>query len=203
MRVASEGVDPCRQSLGALRGRLESLNRHRLVLAGVLALLSLAAPLALSQDSSGGNAVPDARNVQDAPAPEPDPLASDACQLARQALQLALSAAAENPHDKAAQLAQARERTALACLGAADSSLATTRSRQPALVVPPIVPAAPAPHVIATPLPPMAIPRAPVITACDAGGCWDSNGQRLQRAGPELMGPHGPCIAQGQSFNCP
>jgi hypothetical protein len=141
--------------------------------------------------------------MQSAPAPEPDPLASGECQLARQALQLALSAAADNPHDKAAPLAQARERTALACLGAADSSLATTRSRQPALVVPPIVPAAPAPRVIAAPPPPMTIPRASVITACDAGGCWDSNGQRLQRAGPNLMGPRGPCVAQDQSFNCP
>jgi hypothetical protein len=118
-------------------------------------------------------------------------------------LQLALSAAAENQHDKAAQLAQARARTALACLGAADSSLATTRSRQPALVVPPIVPAAPAPPLVAAPLPPVTIPRASVITACDAGGCWDSNGQRLQRAGPNLMGPRGPCVAQDPLFNCP
>jgi hypothetical protein len=174
-----------------------------LILAGVLALVSLAAPAALSQNSSGRSAAPNAPNMQNAPAAEPDPLASDDCQLARQALQLALSAAADKQHDKAAQLAQARERTALACLGAADSSLATNRSRQPALVVPPIVPAAPAPHVIAAPLPPMTIPRTSVITACDAGGCWDSNGQRLQRAGPDLMGPRGPCIAQGPLFNCP
>ena len=72
---------------------------------------------------------------------------------------------------------------------------------QPPLAVQPIKPATPA--VPAAPLPPVAIPRASVITACDAGGCWDSDGARLQRSGPNLMGPRGPCTPHGTLFNCP
>ena len=176
--------------------RLESLNRHRPVFALVLALLS---PIALSQKSTGGNATQVAQKVT---VPESDPLASDECQLARSELDTALNAAAKNRHDKAAQLAQARQRMALACLGPASSSQAATRSRQTPLVVPPIVPAAPTPPVVVPP-PALTVPRTSIITACDAGGCWDSDGARLQRSGPNLMGPRGPCTAQGALFNCP
>ena len=135
--------------------------------------------------------------------PESDPLKSDGCQLARSKLDTALNAAAKNRHDKAAQLALARQRMASACLGPASSSQAATRSRQTPLVVPPIVPAAPAPPVIAAPPPALTVPRTSMITSCDAGGCWDSDGVRLQRSGPNLMGPRGPCTAQGVLFNCP
>jgi len=42
-----------------------------------------------------------------------------------------------------------------------------------------------------------------VVTACDAGGCWDSEGRRLERAGPLLLGPQGACTLQGALLNRP
>jgi hypothetical protein len=53
---------------------------------------------------------------------------------------------------------------------------------------------------------PMVAPRAPVplsITACDAAGCWASDGTRLPRAGPVLLGPRGVCTQAGNLLQCP
>jgi hypothetical protein len=58
---------------------------------------------------------------------------------------------------------------------------------------PPAVPTLPAPP----------IERPAVITSCDTGGCWDSNGTRLNRAGPILIGPGGTCVTTGLQVHCP
>jgi hypothetical protein len=53
-------------------------------------------------------------------------------------------------------------------------------------------------------LPPVAVPRAAaVITTCDPGGCWDSEGRRLNHLGPMLVGPRGLCNLQAGIANCP
>ena len=44
---------------------------------------------------------------------------------------------------------------------------------------------------------------APAVTACDPNGCWTSEGTRLPRMGPQLMGPNGLCTAQGGFAYCP
>jgi hypothetical protein len=42
-----------------------------------------------------------------------------------------------------------------------------------------------------------------MVTTCDIGGCWTSDGTRLQRAGPDLVGPRGVCTVQGALAFCP
>ncbi|MEO7954106.1 MAG: hypothetical protein ABIR35_08450 [Polaromonas sp.] len=146
-----------------------------------------------------------------ASAPEPDGIDSARCRRARGDLELALGEASDRQPDTASALALARQQAASACLGQANSHAAPASRWQPSLAIQPaqpiqpITPAgpAPAPVVRAAPLPPVAIPRASVISSCDAGGCWDSDGARLQRSGPNLIGPRGPCTPQGTLFNCP
>ena len=164
----------------------------RLILA--VALAGIASATAYSHEPPAGSA------VQRGTPQATDPLASAECQLARRQLDLVLSAATEGRHENAAELEQALQRTALACLGQADSG--GIRAPQPVVVVPPIVTAAPPPPLIVAPPPPVTVPRLSVITSCDPGGCWDSDGTRLHRAGPNLMGPRGLCSVQGNVLNC-
>jgi hypothetical protein len=51
------------------------------------------------------------------------------------------------------------------------------------------------------PLPAPVLPKS--ITSCDALGCWASDGTRLQRVGPNLLGPRGFCSAPGGVLQCP
>lgn len=101
-------------------------------------------------------------------------------------------------------LAPLRQAAARECLGGR-ADLAPQRRAQPPVDVPrPAMPPATAP---VPPAPPAAVPRpAPppvVITTCDAGGCWASDGSRLQRFGTHLMGPRGVCTVQGVVLSCP
>ena len=75
----------------------------------------------------------------------------------------------------------------------------------PIAVKPPTidVPAAAVPPAPATPAQPPPRSRAPVLTACDPGGCWDSEGRRLNRAGAVLLGPGGACSTSGVTVQCP
>jgi hypothetical protein len=68
-------------------------------------------------------------------------------------------------------------------------------------VVPGTTPSTPATPGI--PPPPVAIQRPPAVGACDPGGCWDSNGNRLNRVGPNLMSPRGQCTTVNGIVNCP
>jgi hypothetical protein len=65
-----------------------------------------------------------------------------------------------------------------------------------------VITAEPAQPVPARPASPPIEPP-PVVTACDLGGCWDSNGTRLNRAGPQLIGPRGACTTVGATVYCP
>jgi hypothetical protein len=103
------------------------------------------------------------------------------------------------------QCATAREQASLDCFGLKPSPPTEGRFVPPPVAVTPIpAPPSPAvPPVAAIPQPPLAIPRPPVVTACDASGCWDSNGTRYNQQGPVLLGPKGVCTLQAGALNCP
>jgi hypothetical protein len=72
----------------------------------------------------------------------------------------------------------------------------------------PLVPFSPfAPNATPAPVAPpgQANPVRPPagIAACDATGCWTSDGRRLQRTGPVLLGPRGFCTLNGTLLSCP
>jgi hypothetical protein len=81
------------------------------------------------------------------------------------------------------------------------------RPLPPMTTVPPMTAVPPMP---VSPLPPTApvvplqqVAPPPVVTSCDAGGCWSSDGTRLNRVGPNLMGPGGVCTVTGKMVQCP
>jgi len=129
-----------------------------------------------------------------------DPLRSPACTRALGALQAAREAGD-------ASVEALRQTAARACLGLAGPPQRIGRPIEPPTVVappaiePPRPPQArPAP---ALPPPPVEIARPPVVTGCDANGCWADDGQRLQRVGPQPVGPRGPCTVQQGVLLCP
>lgn len=134
-------------------------------------------------------------------APPADPLKSDACGRALAALQ---AARAPDSGRTPAQVEASRREATQACLGGNGDARRPSPTAQAPLVVPPPAVALPrpaAPPEVALPAPP--IERPAVITACDAGGCWDSSGRRLNRAGPLLIGPGGACVKTGLQVRCP
>ncbi|MET0311624.1 MAG: hypothetical protein ABW051_06200 [Burkholderiaceae bacterium] len=139
--------------------------------------------------------------VQGAGAAEPtDRLDTPACKVARLGLEQMLESRAPS----AGQLEAAKKRTAEACFGSArNPSSSAGRVAQPPVAVPPPATAIRPVQPPAAPLPPVAIPRPSTVTSCDAGGCWDSNGARLNRIGPGLSATTGPCTVQGAFAYCP
>jgi hypothetical protein len=138
------------------------------------------------------------------PAFAQDPLKSAGCEQRLDALNAARIAGAQANAERIEVL---RRQATQACLGG--TGAATRPSpvvREPLAVAPPTIEM---PHPSRTPLPaapappPVAIERPAVITSCDAGGCWDSNGTRLNRAGPVLLGPGGVCTTVGSTVRCP
>lgn len=140
-----------------------------------------------------------------------DPLHAPACREALAALERAEREAPAPPVAAAsstvpAALAAARRQAAQACLaGPADPPRPAQPSMRPPITVPvATVPTARPPVTVPGPAMPMPAPRTPVtITACDPTGCWSSDGTRLQRAGPQLLGPRGLCSTAGALLNCP
>ena len=135
------------------------------------------------------------------PVAHADPLKSGACGAAIAQLQAAREARAGN-------VEAVRQAAARTCLGQAEpSSPRSNRWAQPPLVVPPPVielPGPPAAAATPRPLPPAVhIDRPATIGACDANGCWASDGSRLNRIGPNLVGPAGVCTIQGGLAYCP
>lgn len=99
---------------------------------------------------------------------------------------------------------QARRAAALACLGAEDAPPARHLAQPPVRVAPVEIPPPPRPQVdVPPPARPTLPPPPPTITACDAAGCWASDGTRWQRNGPDLVGPRGLCTVVGQQLRCP
>ncbi|HMA07010.1 MAG TPA: hypothetical protein VKP68_04080 [Ramlibacter sp.] len=146
-----------------------------------------------------------------------DPLVSPECDAARAELDQALDGADSGAGQARERLARARTRVATACLGGSDGGRKRSGAPDPALQVPPALitngrahlptqtPAqlsAPLPRLEGAPAP-VAIPRPTVINTCDASGCWDSQGRRLNNAGPVLMGPRGLCSGTGNTVICP
>lgn len=140
-----------------------------------------------------------------------DPLNTPECRAARTRLDVATAAATGRSEAGARALKAARERVATVCLGRPGEVVrelpdnSGIRAPYPAVRVPPVGAAAtpalpPQPQVSPAPL---LVPRAAVITQCDPTGCWDSSGRRLNRVGPGLAGPGGPCTVQGNSAMCP
>jgi hypothetical protein len=116
------------------------------------------------------------------------------CALARTQFEQVL--AAGGPRER---LNAVRELTALKCFGVKPSAPPEGRFVPPPVAVdairlrPELFLSAPVP----------ALPRPPVLTACDASGCWDSNGTRYNQQGPVLLGPKGVCTLQAGALNCP
>ncbi|MFL6692754.1 MAG: hypothetical protein ACJ8GO_07320 [Ramlibacter sp.] len=134
------------------------------------------------------------------PAPG-DPLKSDACGRNLAALQ---AARAPGSDMSPAQVEALRREATQACLGGAGEARRPSPTAQAPITVPPPTVALPrsVPPVVPS-VPAPAIERPAVITSCDSGGCWDSNGTRLNRAGPILIGPGGPCVTTGLQVRCP
>jgi len=74
----------------------------------------------------------------------------------------------------------------------------------PPISVPPPTISVPRPLPVpnTTTQPQVVIPRPATVTACDPGGCWDSDGRRLNQVGPQIVGPQGPCNVQGGVVSC-
>lgn len=143
-------------------------------------------------------------------------LESGDCRRALDALQVqeAAMAALQPPEGPAhgaarARLESLRQDAAHACLGGNAAALVPQRLAQPPVTVPrvrvdpprmpPVPPAMTPPPALA---PRVVAPPVRVI-ACDATGCWASDGSRLLRAGPSLLGPRGLCSVQGTALHCP
>lgn len=153
----------------------------RLVLAAALALLAVQA--------------------QAAP-PAKDPMKSGACARDLSALQAAREPGSDTTPDQREALRRAATRS---CLGGDGEAHRPSPTAQAPLAVPaPMValPRSTPPSLPAVPAP--ALPERPaVITSCDHAGCWDSNGTRLNRTGPLLIGPTGACVRTGLQVHCP
>jgi len=149
-------------------------------------------------------------------AQEGDRLKSADCRQALDALQAQETQALAAPDRQAdgrrhrealKQLEALRRHAARACLGGRDDlPPPSSRFAQPPMSVPPVAPRPPAPAPVLPVGPTVSIPKSQpptVVTDCDATGCWASDGSRLQRAGPNLVGPRGLCVLQGVVLRCP
>lgn len=105
------------------------------------------------------------------------------------------------------QMLQARRSAALACLGEAGEADGEAAARPPRIEAPPqlrIPPTLPAMRMPAPAAPARVAPPQPrTLGVCDANGCWASDGTRLQRVGPQLLGPSGFCTTAGHTVQCP
>lgn len=140
---------------------------------------------------------------------------SPACREALAALDTSeRTAAATRSPDNRRDVTAAQRRAALACLGGPDSAasgvasasrggLAMPPADTPRIVIPPLppLPSRPAAAPRAEPPPTMSPPLS--VTACDAAGCWASDGSRLMRTGPNnYVGPSGLCTSSGALLQC-
>ena len=129
-----------------------------------------------------------------------DALKSPACLAARERLDAIMA----EPKPDIVLLRAARQRAARACFRAEADAPPPSRAERPLLMPPSVV--APAPPAVpprpTNAAPPQALP--PQVARCDAGGCWDSQGQRLNRSGGQLGNPQGRlCTQQGTVLSCP
>ena len=141
-----------------------------------------------------------------APAVGQDPLRSPECGAAREVLERALDDASARRPGARERLVQVRKQAIEACLGRHSGEAVRSGAPDPVIVVPPPAVADPRAAAFSPPPPPaepLAIARPPTITTCDPGGCWDSEGRRLNHLGPVLVGPRGVCTLQAGLVHCP
>ncbi len=142
-----------------------------------------------------------------------DVLNSPACEGARSEFEAAMAQPAPTQASDQVRLKLQIERTrgivAQRCFGRDADKPIPGRSAQAPIAVPPAVAAAgatraPVPSVAAIPpAPSVDIPRPTVTTTCDAAGCWDSSGARLNQAVPGVsIGPRGACTTKAGVVNC-
>ena len=136
-----------------------------------------------------------------------DPLRSRDCSAAQATLEAALSQAGAHAAGAPERLLRARQQAIAACLGSAPMRGERSGAPEPPIVVAPTrigsrVDPLPLPSISPPPAPPAA-GRPAAITSCDPGGCWDSEGRRLNQLGPVLVGPQGACTVQGGVVACP
>jgi len=137
-----------------------------------------------------------------------DPMHSPECATAQGVLERALQEAVGGSADARQALDAARKQALDICLGPQTGH--TERSGAPASPI-----AVPSPSFTAhgggramhaptvTPPAPPSVAPPTVITTCDASGCWDSQGHRLNSMGPVLIGPQGVCALQPGAVRCP
>ena len=155
-------------------------------------------------------------------APSTDRLHSADCVGAISALhdvELAVTASAKSSNGTSAadsldlaKLAELKRAAARTCLGGDGTpSPGPQHVRQQPISVAPVAPVAVSPNLSAprlpaltsSPLPPVSVVPLKSIATCDTVGCWASDGTRLQKVGPNLLGPKGFCTVQGTVLNCP
>lgn len=141
-----------------------------------------------------------------------DPLKSPACVQALDALQVQEAAMLSSGRPQEARAGAAdlsplkpyRKRVARECLGKEDPVL--ERAPRPPVAVAPLMlpPSAVSakPGVLQSPPPPVQLSPLRTITQCDPSGCWTSDGVRLNRLGPLLVGPPGACTVQSGVLSC-
>lgn len=107
-----------------------------------------------------------------------------------------------------------RERVARECLGGLETGPSPSQHTWVAPTsVRPVMPVAPA-MPLARKQPQTTVPTAPfvppprfeppvTIANCVGGTCLTSDGSRLTRVGPNLVGPRGTCMTQGAFVRCP
>jgi hypothetical protein len=138
-----------------------------------------------------------------------DPLKSSECIEALEALQAREAAllsagktqAAPPRAPERAALEPYRKRVARECLGREDLVVERT-PRPPIAVAPAAQPPAAAPPARSTLPPAVPLPPLRTVTQCDPSGCWTSDGMRLNRMGPLLVGPSGACTVQSGVLSC-
>lgn len=143
------------------------------------------------------------------PTPRGSPASStcrDALDALRRQEDRMLAASVASAEAARGPMLQARRAAAMACLGEAGDegphrTPGSASTPQPDLPRRPLIsPAMPQTR----PLPPAVQPPPPrSLTTCDANGCWTSDGLRLQRVGPQLLGPRGFCSTAGTAVQCP
>jgi hypothetical protein len=122
------------------------------------------------------------------------------------------SGSAADAGARTARLQVLRDRASRACLGGPAAGRPAPALQTPQAVAPVSRPAAPppvraplasppAPPVVATPTPGAGLPQ--TVVACDSTGCTASDGSRLNKVGPDLVGPKGACTLQGAVLRCP
>ncbi|WP_374565366.1 hypothetical protein [Ideonella sp.] len=157
-----------------------------------------------------------------APTTRPDTTQSPACRQALETVQAQESAALAAKSVKPPASAPAgpspeallamRERAARICLGPGSSGPPPSqRTLQAPVTVSPVAPTRL--PVTGQPVAPAPAPTSPVVptrtdplltvVGCDATGCWASDGSRLEKSGPNLIGPRGTCTLQGAVLRCP